>query len=87
LKTIWPELRARLGGHLMGREEMADLLRAAGAPVGAAEIGVSAAHLKATVRASRFIRARYTLPDLLDDTGLLDPAIAAAVGRPTIVAA
>jgi len=87
LRAVWPELRARLRSHLVAGQAMAKRLRAAGAPVSGAEIGVSPAHLKATTRAARFIRARYTLPDLLDDAGLLDQAVDAIVARPVIVAA
>ena len=75
LTTVWPDLRERLRTHLTRREEMAHLLRAAGAPVEPDDIGVSPAHLKATMRASRFIRSRYTLLDLLVEAGMLEQAI------------
>jgi len=82
LRAIWPDLQARLRAHLMRSDQMAKLLRTAGAQVGGAEIGVDPKHLRATIKASRFIRARYTLPDLLDETGLLDQAVVATTGRP-----
>lgn len=84
LRTAWPELRERLRAHLMRGAQMAKLLRAAGAPVIAADIGVSPGHLKATFLASRFIRSRYTLLDLLEEAGLLDQAVKAVIGRPVV---
>ncbi len=80
LRARWPQLRERLRGQLMSAGQMGALLRAAGAPASAAQIGVSPARLAATVKASRFIRARYTLPDLLEETGLLAQGIQAVTG-------
>ena len=79
VRTAWPALRHRLRGHLMGADEMAALLGAAGAPVEPADIGIDAPKLKATVAAARYLRARYTILDLLHETGLLDRAIAEAL--------
>jgi glycerol-1-phosphate dehydrogenase [NAD(P)+] len=70
----------------MRAPEMAARLGAAGAPFSAAGIGVSAAHLARSIAHARWLRSRYTVLDLLDDTGLLEHAIAAVVpaiaGRP-----
>jgi glycerol-1-phosphate dehydrogenase [NAD(P)+] len=75
VRKLWPRLRARLDAHLMRASEMAELLRAAGAPVRAADLGVSAGHHRRTVEASRFIRSRYTVLDLLDECGVLQTAL------------
>jgi len=75
LKDIWPDLRLRVSGHLMRNAEMKRHLRAAGSVCEAADIGVTAEQLKATVYASRFIRERYTILDLLAETGLLEEAV------------
>ena len=80
LRARWPQLCARLRAHLMPAGQMAGLLRAAGTPAGASEIGVSPARLAWALKASRFIRARYTLPDLLEETGLLAQAVQAVTG-------
>jgi glycerol-1-phosphate dehydrogenase [NAD(P)+] len=77
LARVWPDLRQRLAAQLMPAREMAGLLKAAGAPANAADIGVSAAEHKAVVYASRFLRSRYTILDLLDETSLLDTAVEA----------
>ncbi len=79
LVSLWPALQSRLSAHMMRAPEMAALLRAAGAPVDASDIGVSPEHLRSTFLASRFIRSRYTLPDLLEETGLLDRAVEAVI--------
>ncbi len=75
LQAIWPSLKARLSSHLMRADEMQHLLTTAGAPTRAADIGVGAEELCATVLAARFMRSRYTLLDLLDETGLLADAL------------
>lgn len=78
LAAAWPGLAPRLRAQVLAPSEMASLLRAAGAPVEAGDIGVTPAHLRRTIRNARFLRDRYTLLDLLDETGLLDAAIDAA---------
>jgi glycerol-1-phosphate dehydrogenase [NAD(P)+] len=75
LRAAWPALRATLEGRLMRAEAMRALLRAAGAPTGAADIGVAPAEHRRTVAASRFLRSRYTVLDLLDECGLLEAAL------------
>ena len=77
LVRVWPDLRQKLAAQVMPAAKMADLLARAGAPVRAADIGVSLADHKATVYAARFLRSRYTLLDLLDETGLLETAVEA----------
>ncbi len=79
LRRIWPDLAARLRAQLMPAAEMRAALHAAGAPSDAAEIGVDRAALERTTRNARFLRSRYTVLDLLDETGLLEQAIAAAL--------
>ena len=79
LRDIWPSLRLRLAAQLMPAAEMRDRLARAGAPSGASEIGIAPDHLARTIANARFLRSRYTVLDLLDETGLLDRAIAAAV--------
>ena len=84
---IWPALRERLRAHLMTRDEMAGLLARAGAPCRGGDIGVDPAHHRATVLAARFQRSRYTVLDLLDETGLLEPAVEAVFSQPFFQAA
>lgn len=79
LRRVWPSLRLRLAAQVMPAAEMRDRLSRAGAPSCAADIGISPAHLARTIASARYLRSRYTVLDLLDETGLLDRAIAAAV--------
>jgi len=78
---VWPGLRDTLARRLMRAPEMAARLAAAGAPCDAAGIGVSAAHLARSIAHARWLRSRYTVLDLLDETGLLQAAIGAVVPR------
>ncbi len=77
LRTNWRAVRNRLEAQLVRREDMESMLRRAGAPASAADIGVSPKHLLATLRAAAFIRRRYTIFDFLHDTGLTEAALAA----------
>ena len=78
LKTIWPELRLRLQNQLMSMTEMQEHLRQAGAPACAADIGIDPQRLRETTLTARFLRSRYTVLDLLEETGLLEEAVAQA---------
>lgn len=75
LKSKWPALRERLDSHLLRSDTMAQMLRRAGAPVHAAQIGITSYHLLATMRAAVFIRRRYTILDLLHDIGATEAAL------------
>ncbi len=79
LRAIWPDLRERLRAQVVPPSEMAAMLAAAGAPATAEEIGVSRDAMRRTVRHARFLRRRYTVLDLLDEAGMLDAAIDAAL--------
>lgn len=81
LKRIWPQLKAKLSDQLLAPNEMASLLAVAGAPVKAADIGVSLDYLQRTTLVAKFLRSRYTVLDLLDETGLLDQAVKAMVTK------
>lgn len=82
LRASWPDLAARLRTQLLEPAHMADLLGRAGAPRTAAAIGLDAPRVRATAAAARFLRSRYTVLDLLDETGLLEPALDACFGAP-----
>ena len=75
LAEIWPNLATRLRSRLMPAQDMVQRLQAIGAPASASDIGVSRAHLRATISKARYLRDRYTVLDLLDETGLLSKAI------------
>ncbi len=77
LRAGWPDLSRRLRAQVVPPDRMAAMLRAAGAPAMAAEIGVDADHLRRTILGARFLRSRYTVLDLLDECGLLEEAVTA----------
>ena len=79
LRRVWPDLRARLGRHLIPAAEMREMLQKAGAPELSEAIGVDRDRLRRTARHARFLRSRYTLLDLLDEAGLLDRALDATL--------
>jgi glycerol-1-phosphate dehydrogenase [NAD(P)+] len=79
LGAAWPDLRRRLHGRLWRADTLRQRLRAAGAPVAPEDIGITPARLATTIRAARFLRSRYTILDLLDETGLLDAAVAETI--------
>jgi glycerol-1-phosphate dehydrogenase [NAD(P)+] len=87
LRMDWPELSARLRTQVMPPDAFRSSLRAAGAPATAAEIGVTPDHLRRTIANARFLRERYTLLDLLDETGMLPTAIAETTGADVPTAA
>lgn len=85
--AIWPDLRRRLRSQLMSYQEMAALLARAGAPLHAAQIGVSPEHHRKTVLAARLIRSRYSILDALEDLGLLESAVNDVFSHPDFGAA
>jgi glycerol-1-phosphate dehydrogenase [NAD(P)+] len=75
VRGSWSSLRERLVGQLLPAAELAEMLRAAGAPSRPAEIGVSPEVLRDTYFRCRTIRRRYTVLDLAAETGLLEPCV------------
>lgn len=79
LRRIWPGLATRLRAQLIPAASMRAQLALALAPTTAAQIGITPDRLRRSIAHARFLRSRYTLLDLLQDTGLLAQAIAAVV--------
>ena len=79
LLDIWPPIRRVLRGRLTEAPTMVAMLHQAGAPAEAAEIGVDRACLRASILHARYLRSRYTVLDLLDETGLLVAAVDATL--------
>ena len=71
LQACWPQLRPRLQAQLMTANELRAKLRAAGCPTTPAEIGIDLAHVRASYTLARTIRARYSVLDLVNETGIL----------------
>ncbi len=75
IAQVWPDLARRLRVRLVPSAVMQMRLRTAKAPATAAEIGVGRAHLRRTIAHALYLRSRYTVLDLLAETGLLRAAI------------
>ena len=73
----WPALRTAARAACIPAERIESILRRAGAPRRAADIGVNAATWEAAVRHARFLRNRFTFLDLADEAGVLVSAVAA----------
>jgi glycerol-1-phosphate dehydrogenase [NAD(P)+] len=60
----------------MSADQLRGLLAAAGCPTNPAEIGIDPARLRESYWLARTIRSRYTVLDLVNETGLLDECVA-----------
>jgi glycerol-1-phosphate dehydrogenase [NAD(P)+] len=74
LTASWDKIRAQLGAVTRPAEFLRDVLRRAGAPTTAEELGWPRAFYLTAVRQAREIRNRYTFLDLAADSGRLEPA-------------
>ena len=72
---LWPELREKLAAHLMPADEIRRLLDAAGCPTDPTAIGIDRATLRESYWLARTIRSRYTVLDLVYETGVLDACV------------
>ena len=72
LADIWADLRDELRLLLLDSDDIEKSLRRVGAPVSAADLGLSVEFWQDAIRYSRFTRDRYTMLDLAGDAGLLD---------------
>jgi len=72
--TQWETLRQTALAVRIPAERLASVMRRAGGPVRAADIGVDAVTWDGAVRHARFLRDRFTFLDLADDAGVLSPS-------------
>jgi glycerol-1-phosphate dehydrogenase [NAD(P)+] len=75
IQERWPIIREHLERQLMTAEHLRDLLQATGCPTEPAGIGVSVAQLRESYMLARTIRSRYTVLDLVNETGILDACV------------
>jgi glycerol-1-phosphate dehydrogenase [NAD(P)+] len=73
VKAYWSELWRHLGGMLVPPARIREVLRAAGAPLTVAGLGLTNAHLKEAYTAAPEIRGRYTVLDFAQDLGVFEP--------------
>ena len=80
LQAVWPSVRERIEAQLLPAARLRDLLHAAGCPTHPDEIGVGAAQFRASFDMARTIRSRYTVLDLVHETGILDACLGELFG-------
>jgi len=80
IQERWPAIRAKLEAQLMTAGQLRELLGAAGCPTDPAAIGVDLARMRESYWLARTIRSRYTVLDLVNETGLLDVCVAELFG-------
>lgn len=71
----WQKLQQGIRERIIPSCELVEILRNAGCPVTAAEIGLDKEQLLHGVKTAQLIRIRYTIIDLLYELGLLDDAL------------
>jgi glycerol-1-phosphate dehydrogenase [NAD(P)+] len=74
LRDAWPELKQKLRAQLIPSQQIATMLRGAGAPADAKEIGISPDRLSLSHRLAYHIRRRFTVLDLAERLGMLGHA-------------
>ena len=75
IQERWPAIREQLAGQLLTADQLRGLLAAAGCPTDPAAIGISLAQLRESYWLARTIRSRYTVLDLVTETGVLDACV------------
>lgn len=75
LQTQWDTLRAPLLERMLPYQEVHDAMKAAGCQITASELGLDTQFYKEAVKGARYIRDRYSMLDLVDDSTGLDSFI------------
>lgn len=75
LRTAWPQLRDRLSQQSFTAAEVRDKLREVGAPYEPEQIGITRERLQDSHRIAQQIRNRYTVLDLVFQTGWWDTCV------------
>ena len=72
---VWSTLQRRMSERFVPAAKLAEMLKAAGAPVTPEEIGLSRQQFIHGIKTAQLIRKRYTILDLLYEAGVLDEAV------------
>jgi glycerol-1-phosphate dehydrogenase [NAD(P)+] len=72
LEKVWPQLRVELRAMMMDPDEMAAIMKRAGGPTTATELGLPRSVWRDAMKYARDIRNRWSFLDLADDAGFLD---------------
>lgn len=73
--STWDTLRPRITAQLVPARTLQEMLRAAGAPADPEDIGLTAAHVRATFPQAMYYRSRYTVLDLAREAGWFDDLV------------
>jgi glycerol-1-phosphate dehydrogenase [NAD(P)+] len=76
IQARWPAIRDKLQHQLMPAKQVRELLEAAGCPTNPSAIGVDLMTLRESYWLARTIRSRYTVLDLVYETGVLEACVA-----------
>ena len=80
IRTMLPQIQAAIRSQVYSFEQVKDMLRTAGCPVAFEDIGITGDVAAAAVRRAQMIRKRYTVLDLLYESGQLDRVIDRVTG-------
>lgn len=72
IADLWPQLREELKAMMIAPEELTRMMREAGGPTSATELGLPLPLWREAMKHARDIRNRWSFLDLADDAGLLD---------------
>jgi len=75
LKNHWNDIRSQLGHQLLPAKQLQTMLANAGAPHTSEEIGISRSRLRASFSQAQKLRSRYTILDLVFETGWWDSCL------------
>jgi glycerol-1-phosphate dehydrogenase [NAD(P)+] len=75
VKRDWPRIRERPDEQRLPRQQVRQMLSAAGCPVKADDIGITAERLRASFRKAYHIRRRFTVLDLVRRANLWDECL------------
>lgn len=76
IERLWPELREDLPKFMIDPAEMQRIIKSAGGPTTATELGLSVSVWRDAMKYGRDVRNRWSFLDLADDCGLLDEFLA-----------
>lgn len=75
IQDRWESIRERVAGQLIPPQEAVAMLHAAGAPYHPEQIGIEWDRFRHTHHKAHMIRSRYTVLELLSDTGRFDDVL------------
>jgi len=71
LEKEWPEICEKLRAVMLPSQKLYEAMQVAGCPLTGADLGLPAEFYREAILYSRFIRDRYSILDVADDSGQL----------------